>query len=243
MIQETCMTRDTYQAVFNVLGFNPTQGSLSRHWPPSTKNITYSQFCNITEIEPIPTEKTLLHLFEKLDEKKVGYLNHDEFLMNMSSRGDTLPAGVLENLMENEAYNQDRKFYYKKFCNEVLETSNKLASLALDKLKRDEDELQVNSKTYKVRRKTGSPNKSISNSPLKSNCNSPQKSIESPTKSVSQSISNSYDIVTSPTWVSNVKSKGCFYFENENIISHQYSLTVKKRCYHKISIEVCLLIS
>ena len=197
--------------------------------------MTFSQFCDLVEIEPIPSEKSLLMMFEKLDTNNLGYLTHDEFILNMTSRGDKLPAGVIENLIANKEYNEDKKFMYRKFCSDVIETSKKLSNLALEQLQKDEDEFMVNSKTYKVRRKTASPDKSLSSSPA--------KSLSSPTKSVVSSSSNkcdSEDVVTptpTPTNLNcHLKSKGCFYFENETIISHQYSLTVKSRAPHRISV-------
>ena len=102
-------------------GFNPTKRSLTRHWLETTNRLTYSQFCNITEIEPIPTEKSLLDMFEKLDEKNVGYLTHDEFLLNMTTRGEKIPLEVIENLIENENYNQDKKLFLRKFCRDTFE--------------------------------------------------------------------------------------------------------------------------
>ena len=176
-------------------------------------------------------------MFEKLDTNNLGYLTHDEFVLNMTSRGDKLPPGVIENLIANKEYNEDKKFMYRKFCSDVIVTSKKLSNLALEQLQKDEDEFMVNSKTYKVRRKTASPDKSLSSSPA--------KSLSSPTKSVVSSSSNkcdSEDVVTStptptPTNLNcHLKSKGCFYFENETIISHQYSLTVKSRAPHRISV-------
>ena len=229
-------------------GFNPTKRSLSRHWLETTSRLTYSQFCNITEIEPIPTEKSLLEMFDKLDDKNVGFLTHDEFLLNMTTRGEKIPLEVIENLIANEEYNQDKKFFYRKFCHDIIETKDKLADLALEKLQKDEEELMVNSKTYKVKRKTASPTKSLSDSPSKSFSNSPLKyqshlpspnksRLESPTKSLSPS---SDDVVTPINWSCNLKSKGCFYFENDSIISHQFALIVKKKSQHKICIKVNL---
>jgi len=226
-------------------GFNPTKRSLTRHWLETTNRLTYSQFCNITEIEPIPTEKSLLDMFEKLDEKNVGYLTHDEFLLNMTTRGEKIPLEVIENLIENENYNQDKKFFYRKFCHDIIETKDKLANIALEKLQKDEEEFMVNSKTYKVRRKTASPTKSSSSSPTKSFSHSPakyQSLIPAPNKSLSESPTKSLspssdDVVTPSNWTCNLKSKGCFYFENDNIISHQFALIVKKKSKHKIFIQ------
>ena len=88
--------------------------------------MTFSQFCNITEIEPIPTEESLIAAFEKLDDKKVGYITHDDFLLNMTTRGEKLPAGVIERLISDEKFNKEKKFFYKKYCESVIDTSDRL---------------------------------------------------------------------------------------------------------------------
>ena len=201
----------------NVSGFNPTQKTINRHWPESTRSLTFSQFSNITEIEPIPTQSTLVSLFERLDHKRNGYLCHDEFLLNMTTRADKLPVEVIENLLANEEYNEDNKFYYHKFCEAVTDTKEKVANLAIEKIQKDEEEFSLNSKTYKVKRKTCSPEKgrSVSNSP---------------TKPVTKG--------SGENWKKTLKSKGCFYFENKNIISHQYVLNVTEKSRHDISVQV-----
>ena len=222
------------------VGFNPTQKSIRRHWSTSTTRLTYSQFCNITEIEPTPSEQSLLTMFEKLDLDNAGYLNHEEFVLNMTTRGEKLPASVIENLIANEEYNKDKKFFYRKFCQDVIETKDKLANMALDKLKKDEEEYMVNSQTYKVRRKSSSPSKSPSKiispskslSPLKSYSISPSKSVASIT-----SKNDSDEVITPTTWSSTVRSKGSFYFESDAIISHQYSVVVKEKSQHRICVQ------
>ena len=120
------------------------------------------------------------------------------------------------------------------FYKVIFDTSLKLADLALDKLQKEEDEFLVNSKTYKVKRKTASPNKSLSNSPTKS------QAIESPTRSPIKTKSPQHVSTenVSQTWNCHLQSKGCFYFENDNIISHQYSLMVRKKSHHRVLVQV-----
>ena len=212
-----------------VLGFNPTQRTILRHWPDSTKSLTFSQFSQITEIEPIPTKTTLLALFEKLDIERNGFLLHDELSSNLTTRGEKLPEKVVESLLANAEYNEEMKFYYPKFCEAVLDTREKLANLAVEKLEKDEEEFLVNSKTYKVKRKSCSPEKgrSLANSPTKSVSNT---LLEEGKTSVS--VSSCED------WNKTLKSKGCFYFENKSIISHHYLLNVKTKARHQISVQV-----
>ena len=140
-------------------------------------SLTFSQFSHITEIEPIPTGSSLLSMFEKLDDQRNGFLLHDELFFNLTTRGEKLPTKVVESLLANADYNEDKKFYYQKFCEAVLDTRDKLANLTVEKLQKDEDEFLVNSKTYKVKRKSSSPEKgrSVANSPTKSVCPTQQE--------------------------------------------------------------------
>ena len=229
-------------------GFNPTQRSVRRHWSGTTHRLTFSQFCNITEIEPVPTQSSLVSMFEKLDYDNVGYLSHEEFMLNMTTRGEKLPAHIVESLLANTEYNKDKMFFYKKYCQDIIDTNEKLADMALEKLKKDEEEFMVNSKTYKVRRKSSSPEKSPTKSlsPTKSQSLSPLKSYSissdaksqniSPTKSISN-IDSDGVVCGKQELNCNLRFRGSFYFENETIISHQYSVTVKKKGLHRISVQ------
>ena len=162
-------------------------------------------------------------MFEKLDDQRNGFLPHDELLFNLTTRGEKLPTKVVESLLANADYNEDKKFYYQKFCEAVLDTRDKLATLAVEKLHKDEEELSVNSKTYKVKRKSCSPEKGRSQA-------------NSPTKSVSNTLVE--ETKTSEDWKKTLKSKGSFYFENNNIISHHYIFNVKTKSRHQISVQV-----
>ena len=168
-------------------------------------------------------------MFEKLDDQRNGFLLHDELLFNLTTRGEKLPAKVVESLLANADYNEDKKFYYQKFCEAVLDTRDKLANLAIEKLQKDEEEFLVNSKTYKVKRKSCSPEKgrSLASSPTKS-----ASAVLMEETKTSVSLSSCED------WSKTLKSKGSFYFENNNIISHHYTFVVKTKSRHQISVQV-----
>ena len=124
--------------------------------------MTFHQFCQITEIEPVPSEKSLLMLFQKMDELLLGYLTHEEFLLNMTTRGEKLPTEMIENLLRNEVYNDDKKFYYQKYCYDIIETSKKLENLAIEKVQQQDEEYQMNSGIFLVNKDKGlSSNKAI----------------------------------------------------------------------------------
>merc|ERR1719189_749000 len=226
-VAEDLVTREELTEALQFAGFNPTARTISRHWPDNTRSLTFHQFSQIAEIEPIPSEKSLISMFQKLDEKNLGYLTHEEFLLNMTTRGEKLPVELIENLIRNEMYNNDKKFYYQKYCKDVIETSKKLESLAIEKVQLQDEEFQHNSKTYKVKRKTASPAKTVSSSPQKS-----------PAKSLTSCSSHKYDsdevITPQVTTLSHsLQSRGCFYYEQDSIISHQFSLVVREASTHR----------
>ena len=201
--------------------------------------MTFHQFCQVTEIEPVPSEKSLLMLFQKMDELQLGYLTHEEFLLNMTTRGEKLPTEMIENLLRNEVYNDDKKFYYQKYCYDIIETSKKLENLAIEKVQQQDEEYQMNSKTDKVKRETASPTKSASS-----------LAQGSPTKSLTSSSSHKYDSdcvhkydsdgVITPhvtTLGHSTQSRGSLYMEQDSIISHQFSLVVRAAATHRISVH------
>jgi len=236
-IGEDLVKKEELVEALQYAGFNPTKRSIARHWIDSTRRLTFSQFCNITEIEPIPTESSLISFFEKLDDKNAGYLTHDEFTLNMTTRGEKLPAGVIERLITDEKYNKDKKFFYKQFCKSVIETSERLGSLAIEKLQKEEEDFMVNSKTYKVKRKIASPEKATNGvkTPTRPSSVSRKHSVSESPRNLNQSRRNSGD--TRIPWSSHIRSKGSFFFENENIISHQYALTATKTAKYKLVVQ------
>ena len=170
-------------------------------------------------------------MFQKLDEKHLGYLTHEEFLLNMTTRGEKLPTEMIENLLRNEIYNDDKRFYYQKYCHDIIETSKKLENLAIEKVQQQDEEYQMNSKTYKVKRKTASPTKSVSS-----------LAQRSPTKSLTSSSSHKCDSdgVITPhvtTLGHSTQARGSFYLEQDSVISHQFSLMVRAAATHRISVH------
>ena len=209
------MCHDIYVCICS--GYNPTRKLVQRYWIDSTRRITYSQFCNLSETEPVPKENDLLSAFEKLDDHAHGYLNHEGFLTNMTARGEKLPHEAMKIFLKDKEFNSDNKFDYRTFCKTVQETSDKLGELAVEKYKHDEEQFSVNSKTYKVKRKASLPSPKMGE-----NGQDSKKSLASPDIS---------------TWTV-AHSKGSFYFEGENAISHQYLLTIDTNSKVNISVKV-----
>jgi len=229
-IGEDLCSREEFTAALRYAGFNPSHRTTSNYWTETTRQITFSQFCNIAEIEPVPTEETLVSAFQKLDEKGLGYITHDDFLLSMTTRGEKLPSSVIDNMLQDTRYNRDRKFLYPAYCEAVVETTKILSELAVDKITREEEDFSVNSQTYKVRRKTASPVKTEnslkpSSSPKKTTSLEPGAGSplsQNSTQQGSPSPAGGEEVA----WRSKVSSKGSFYFESDALISHQYQVSV-----------------
>ena len=67
---EDLTSKADFTAALQFAGFNPSCRLTSSHWGSTTRQMTYSQFSNITEIQPLPTEDSLLAAFQKLDDKR-----------------------------------------------------------------------------------------------------------------------------------------------------------------------------
>ena len=185
--------------------------------------MSFNQFLDILEIEPVPSESSLERLFEKLDPSKKGCIHHESLYTDLTTRGDKLDGDVVRALLQNPDYNRDNKFYYREFCTKVMETSNHLKKQALERLLREEAELGVNSRTFKVKRKSSQP--------------SPSKPHE--TSSVQADVHTSVSGEDGRDHNQNtVERKGCLYLEGEVVLSHQYHLNLDHQSNVHITIKV-----
>ena len=131
-----------------------------------------------------------------------------------------------------------KKFFYKKFCQSVIETGERLGALALEKLQKEEEDFMVNSKTYKVKRKIASPEKASNGikTPTRTASASRKTSTSESPRNLNNNRRNSEELRT--PWNSHIRSKGSFFFENANIISHQYLLIAGKTAKYKLVVQV-----
>ena len=74
---EDLTTTDELLTALRYAGFNPGRGCLARHWPPATASLSFQQFAAVAELEPLPTEASLLSTFQLLDPGGTGSLSHD----------------------------------------------------------------------------------------------------------------------------------------------------------------------
>ena len=129
-----------------------------------------------------------------------GFIKHEDFVIAMTTRGDKLPETAVRTILSDPAFNpggNGDKFDYVAFCRQIVATTNELARLAVERARKIEEHQALNSKTYKVAKK------------------SPKKS----------------------KWSEVSRSKGAFYFEADNVISHQFVFRVAESGRFEIAME------
>lgn len=231
-IGEDLTSKEDFTAALQLAGFNPSSRLTSSHWGSTTRQMTYSQFSNITEIQPLPTEDSLLAAFQKLDDKRQGWIVHEDLLLSLTSRGDILPKAVLEQLLMDTRYNRDKKFLYPLYCRAVLDTTSALSQLALEKLGRDEEDFSVNSQTYKVRRKTASPEKTRTGATSAASLATSSPTMATLSPSEAAAVSPEVEV-----WGSQLRSRGAFYLEGDSVICHQYQLSLPVAGLCRIAVQ------
>ena len=118
------------------------------------------------QLEPLPRKLDVVSHFRKFDPDGEGVIDGDLFLAAMTQRGlKNLKASAVRAVLDNPEYRAPSgRFNYVAFCNDVFKTSSDLMELAKERAAKADDNVEVNSKTFKVKRKVsaGSPLKAQS---------------------------------------------------------------------------------
>ena len=112
-------------------------------------------------MEPPPRKLDVVSHFRNFDPDGKGVIDGDLFLAVMTQRGNKkMQESAVRAILDNPEYRRpNKKFDYVAFCNDVFKTSSDLMELAKEKAAMADDDAEVNSKTFKVKRKVsgGSP--------------------------------------------------------------------------------------
>lgn len=84
------------------------------------------------------------------DPENEGLIAHEQFLVAMTTRGKRLSTASLASILDNPNWNRDGSLDYRAFVADVFETSAKLAEVLKNNAITEEQNLIVNSNTYKV---------------------------------------------------------------------------------------------
>ena len=152
-------TPDELKSALQLAGYNPSDSFMTRYWEGG-KSVTFEQFNYILQTEPLPRNLDLVSYFKALDPDNKGWISHADFLSAMTARGQKLDEEFVKKTLNDPQFNvkNEEKFDYATFCRKLLSTSNELAQLAIERAKKMEEKLTLNSKTYTKR---SSPKKSV----------------------------------------------------------------------------------
>ncbi len=194
-------------------GYNPTRAFMDRHWERgSRETMSYREFHHILQTEPTPRKLDVVSYFRTFDPRGEGTLDSERFVraMTAAKEGDNgVSEDVVRSLVGNPKYRRPGgMFDYIAFCGDVFKTSADLIDLAKQRAATAEESLELNSKTYKVKRKASG--------------------AQADAAAAAAKIS---------ALVSSVTTNGAFYFEGDSIISHQYNMEVAVDGAHEISIR------
>lgn len=160
-ISQDLDSREEFEWALQNAGYNPTPEFMNRYWTPNTQGICFREFDHILQMEPLPRKLDLLSYFRMFDPENEGLIAHEQFLVAMTTRGKRLSTASLASILDNPNWNRDGSLDYKAFVADVFETSAKLAEVLKNNAITEEQNLIVNSNTYKVKRKASSPSHKI----------------------------------------------------------------------------------
>ncbi|XP_073400763.1 EF-hand calcium-binding domain-containing protein 7 isoform X3 [Dendrobates tinctorius] len=229
------------RSVLQRAGRNPSNRTLSRYWTAKTKEMNYDDFCAIVKKEKPAAKAELLKAFRKLDPANKGFILHDDFTKVFTTRGEKMSPEEVSSVLRLADVNSGGRLDYNKFCNKFFSTCDQCAKVAVEKM-------EANSRAK--RQQFGSQ---IGTSPERStsprNGDTTPRKVES--KSLRPSSARNYKgtastvITMGPLRVSRhvepsdlqdwpcVRSRGCFFLEENGITSHHYrlQLTLKSTVY------------
>ncbi|XP_063795260.1 phosphoglucomutase-1 isoform X2 [Pseudophryne corroboree] len=230
--------------VLQQAGRNPSNRTLSRYWTAKTKELNFDDFCAIVKKEKPASKAELLKAFRKMDPANKEYILHSDLHKILTTKGEKMSQEEVNAVLQLADVNSSGKLDYNKFCSVFLSTCDQCTKTAVDRM-------DTNSRAK--RQQFGSH---IETSPERSTSPRAQKLSDGDTtprkvegKSPRPSSARNYKATMSTVinmappsarspklpepknlqeWLS-TQSKGCFFLEESNIISHQYKLQLSQK--------------
>ena len=111
-----------------------------------------------SQLEPLPRKLDVVSHFRKFDPDGEGVIDADLFLAAMTHRPGggkrEMQESAVRAILDNPDYARpNHKFDYVAFCSDVFKTSSDLMALAKERAAKTDDDAEVNSKTFRVKRK------------------------------------------------------------------------------------------
>ncbi|KAH9523436.1 EF-hand calcium-binding domain-containing protein 7 [Bulinus truncatus] len=128
-------------------GRNPTSKTISKYWTARTESMTFEDFVDVCNREPITSEEDLMKAFCKIDLNGDGFISLDELLKILTTKGEKMSRAEVKELIDDVDENKDGKLDYKEFSKMVLSTTDEYKKLALRNLDRIEKSKKLHGDT------------------------------------------------------------------------------------------------
>lgn len=213
---------ESKKSLFSLLqqtGRNPSKSRMNDYWPSHMEQLTFDDFVQICKKEPVTTVDDLMNAFRKIDLNGDGYLSLDELYKIMNKGDQTMSRDEVRKLIDDVDDNKDGKLDYREFTNMMMKTAEESVKLATKVMQRKEKKKQ-----REERRKDESI--SDSRTSLRSD-DVPRPSPRARASKTKSPSTRSRDKLLDPSELKDWQhytSKGCFFYEEEEIVSHVYSL-------------------
>ncbi|XP_071984166.1 EF-hand calcium-binding domain-containing protein 7 isoform X1 [Engystomops pustulosus] len=227
-------------------GRNPSNRTLSRYWTAKTKELNFDDFCAIVRREKPAAKSELLKAFRKLDPTSRGYITHDELTRVLTTKGEKMSPEEVSAILRLADVNIGGRMDYNKFCNTFLSTCDQCAKTAAEKMetnnraKRQQFGSQIESspersaspRNQRFNDSDTTPRKGESKSSRPSSARKYRGTLSTVINMGPLKISRHVEPSDLQEW-QGARSRGCFYLEENSIISHQYrlQLTLKSTVY------------
>lgn len=239
---ENITDRQQLCLVLQHAGRNPSNRTLSRYWSAKTKELNFDDFCAIVKKEKPAAKAELLKAFRKLDPANKGYILHDDFTKIFTTKGEKMSPEEVSAILRLAEVNSGGRLDYTKFCNTFSSTCDQCAKTAVEKMetnsraKRQQFGSQIETsperspspRTQKFGDGDTTPRKAESKSSRPSSARNYKGTASTvitmgPLKTVRHMEPS--DLQDWPC----TRSKGCFFVEENSVVSHHYRLQLTSK--------------
>ncbi|XP_075413236.1 EF-hand calcium-binding domain-containing protein 7 isoform X2 [Tenrec ecaudatus] len=254
---ENIVSKDQLYLALQYAGRNPSQMTINKYWTPQTTKLNFDDFCIILRKEKSTSKTELLKSFKKLDVNDDGSILHTDLYKILTKRGEKMTQEEVDAIIRLADVNADGRFNYVKFCKLYMTTNEQFLKRTLEKLevdsKRRRQQFGSHIERSPVRNPSSAPkpsprilrkmdqetfsNKGDARSSLLS---TPRKFKTSVSLTVTRGDSDRNAKLTKPDSLKEwqcAQSKGCFFLEDNEIISHHYRMKIAQRSMVFITIK------